>query len=251
METLDFAVRPADGVDATMCIKCGSVKPNAQFKRTLTPMQAASRGYTNDRPVWYHSMVCLSCKPIKHKSLQGMTTKEIKNLKAIGKIRQLDMDDALRLKKEKMSRNASRATKRRWVNARRPVWQPMIQEISAEIIALRQQGKHFQKVMPDTDDHEFFATYMTILLGLRQELKHRMATGKALDYLRWQDYLSFDQVDDLMLRWQGLVSSLPIAYTNRLRVPAFKVLMDTRERQAAPKVTLMNDDSADRLAQIG
>lgn len=251
METIDFAVRPAEGVDSTMCIKCGSVKPNAQFKRTLTPMQAASRGYTNDRPVWYHSMVCLSCKPIKHKSLQGMTTKEIKNLKAIGKIRPLDMDDALRRKKEKVSRTASRATKRRWVKARRPVWQPLIQEISAEIIAIRQQGKHFQKVMPDTHDHEFFATYMTMLLGLRQELKHRKATGMALTYLRWQDYLSFDQVDDLMLRWQGLVSSLPIAYTNRLRVPAFKVLMDTRERQVAPKVTLMNDDSADRLSQIG
>ena len=51
MEELDFVERPAEGVDATMCKRCGVVKPNQEFKRTLSKMQAHARGYANNELV--------------------------------------------------------------------------------------------------------------------------------------------------------------------------------------------------------
>lgn len=251
MEDLDFVERPAEGVDATMCKRCGVIKPNQEFKRTLSPMQAHARGYANHKPVWYVSSVCHKCKPYKKPTLQKLDGKGVKNLHAIGVIAKLTMDAELDRRKSRVSNRAQKQTAARWKAARKVAWQPLLQGVSDEIIHIRQQHKHIKRTMPEVDDHEFFDIYMPYLLSLRADFKHKRNHGKPLVYARWVDYIPHEVFEDLMSRWQGFIGNTSTAFTNRVRLPAFAQIMDTREKELAPPVTLMDSESRERLAQIG
>ena len=241
---------PAEGVDATMCKRCGVVKPNAEFKRTLSPMQAHARGYANNKPVWYVSRICYGCKPHKKKALQAMPRNTVKNLGAIGAIHQEVADLELLRRRSRVSTRGQKTTTKRWKEARKVAWQPLLQGLSDEVIHIRQQHKHVKRTMPEVDDHEFFDIYLPYLLSLRADFKHKRNHGKPLTYARWVDYIPHEVFEDLMSRWQGFVGNTPMSYTNKVRLPAFAQIMDTREKELAPPVTLMREDSKDRLSQI-
>ena len=250
MEELDFVERPAEGVDATMCKRCGVVKPNQEFKRTLSKMQAHARGYANNELVWYVSSICHACKPYKKPTLQAMPRKTVRNLGAIGAIHQEVADLELLRRRSRVSTRGQKTTTKRWKAARKVAWQPLLQGLSDEVIHIRQQHKHVKRTMPEVDDHEFFDIYLPYLLSLRADFKHKRNHGKPLTYARWVDYIPHEVFEDLMSRWQGFVGNTPMSYTNKVRLPAFAQIMDTREKELAPPVTLMREDSKDRLSQI-
>ena len=91
---------------------------------------------------------------------------------------------------------------------------------------------------------------MPYLLSLRADFKHKRNHGKPLTYARWVDYIPHEVFEDLLSRWQGFVGNTPVAYTNRVRLPAFAQIMDTRNKTPAPTVTLVDNATKERLNQI-
>ena len=250
MQDLDFIERPAEGDEATMCKRCGAVKPNAQFKRTLSPMQAHARGYANNKPVWYVSRICHACKPYKKPAIQNMGKRAIKNLHAIGAVAKLTMDAELDRRKSRVSTRGQATATKRWAQVRKGAWQPLMQELADEIVHIKQQHRHVKRTMPEVDDHEFFDIYLHYLLSMRADFKHKRSRAEPLTYARWVDYIPHEVFEDLMSRWQGFVGNTPMAYTNRVRLPAFAQIMDTRNKTPAPTVTLVDNATKERLNQI-
>lgn len=250
METPDYAERPAPGLDATLCTRCGHIKPNAQFKRIYTPLQARARGYKNDFDVEYLSSVCHACRPVKKLHLAKMSKRELKNAQGVGKLRALDVDFELAKRKQRYARKAAEKTSRRWDRAKRTLWQDITKPLSQEIVACKQQAGHIAKRWPDLNDRDFFAIYLEYLLHLRGQLRTHRLRRDTPEHTRWQDYITFEELTDFMDKWRWVVEQLPVAYVRRMRTPGFSEVTDTRDTQAAPKPSLQRADSLDRLAQI-
>lgn len=250
MHDLDYAERPAPGTDATLCVRCHHIKPNALFKRIYTPLQARQRGYSNNSDVAYLSSICHECKPLKKVVPSKMTARELKNAQGVGRLRAIDVEHELSKRRERYAQKAGEHTARRWNKARRLLWQDITKPLSQEIVACKQQAGHMAKRWPDVYDHDFYAIYMEYLLSLRARLKHLKLKREQPEHARWQAYISFDEFHDFMDRWGKLVAQLPVDYVSRMRLPGFKDVLDTRAEAHAPKLTLRREDATDRLSQI-
>lgn len=250
MHDLDYAERPASGVDATMCTRCRRVHPNAMFKRVYTPLQARRRGYSNHGDVTYLSSLCHECKPPKRVAPSKMTPRELKNAQGVGRLRAIDVEHELGKRRERYAQKTGARTARRWNKARHLLWQNITTPLSQEIVACKQQAGHMAKRWPDLYDHDFFAVYMEYLLSLRARLKHLKLQREQPEHTRWQAYIPFEEFHDFMDRWGKLVAQLPVGYVSRMRLPGFKDVLDTRAEAPAPKLTLRRADATDRLSQI-
>lgn len=222
MQTPEFIERPVDGIAAVMCKQCRAVKPEAKFKRAFTPKQAQARGYTNAFDVEYVSSICHDCKPPRRKPLHELPVKELKNMYALGRLNIFDLKDELQRRKDEKSRIGRESAYRRWQPKHEQLWQPIMDKLTAEIVAVGRQAATARS--KDIDDRGFFDDYLRELTLLRMELKHRRRiANKAPIFETWEAHFDDDRRRALSLRWKDLLKELAQtdywAWVDRARTP--------------------------------
>lgn len=207
MPSLDFVERPAPGVAAVMCARCRTIKPEKDFERKLTPLQARARGYMGAFDVAYISSICHTCKPVRRKPISELTAVELRNMHTHGKIRTYEYKDELQRRKESRSKLGREAVMRRWASKHDSMWQPIMENLRNEAVAVVHQHKRAQT--KGIDDGGFFDEYLRQLTLLRMELKHRRRIAiKPPLFTTWEAHFNDDTRRDLSLRWRNLMKDL-------------------------------------------
>lgn len=222
MQTPDFIERPADGVAAVMCKQCRAIKPEAQFKRAFTPKQAQARGYINAFDVEYISSICHDCKPVRRKPLHELSVKEVKNLYALGRLNIFALKEELQRRKNERIEIGRESARKRWDPKHNQLWQPIMDKITAEIVAVGRQAATAKA--KGINDKGFFDEYLRELDLLRMELKHRRRVAKKPPiFADWEAHFDDDRRLALTRRWHDfrkeLVDSAHWAWVTRARTP--------------------------------
>ena len=207
MPSLDFVERPAVGVAAAMCVRCRAVKPEKDFKRKLTPLQARARGYTGAFAVDYISSICHDCKPVRRKPLHELTRKDLGNLHSSGKLRAYQYEEEIERRKRSKSAAGREAVLRRWAAKYAFLWTPLMETLREEIMGVLHQQKYANaKGVPDGG---FFSDYLRQLKLLRMELKQRKNVAiKPPLFATWEAHFNDKTRFEMALRWRELLSHL-------------------------------------------
>ncbi len=203
-------------VPGKWCAKCRTVKPLSLFKRYLTAAEAKSHGYAGRHKVEIETASCKSCTPKRTKSIDKMTMPEINAKVELGEIHALTARITQEQRRAAYAREVSAGGKKRWANARAKLWEPIIEQLSAEI-----QDVQMQRSYARANKHAAVAGYCTdyldILKRVRSDLKLAKRRGvRDPEHKHWQLYLNDYEVNIVRAAWHDVSS---VRRTGGIRPP--------------------------------
>ena len=188
------------------CATCNTIKPIADFMRTLTHAQAKARGYSGMRRVQIESSQCKDCQR-KPRPPSKLPAGEIQHRVSIGALDPITAKNILakRHARAVIKRKVAGAVQaqRNWAKELGGVLRPMSAHIVGVDNWLRYQAR--KGTPPEAPSMVFMAEYLAQLRRERDRIKtDQLMNPGPPPHQAWQQYTPYETRLELWKKWDAL-----------------------------------------------
>ena len=188
------------------CSACNTIKPIAEFMRTLTHAQAKARGYSGMRRVEIESKLCKDCQP-KPRPVSALPAGEIKHRVGIGALDPITANHVLNKRRARAALKrkvfGAQQAQKKWDADLKAVLKPMSAHIESVDNWIRYQNK--KGIAPDAPSVVFMVGYLALLRRQREHIKYdHLMHPKPVTQTAWQQFTPFEERLELWKKWDEM-----------------------------------------------
>ena len=188
------------------CSTCNTIKPIAEFMRTLTHAQAKARGYSGMRRVQIESSQCKACQR-KPRPPSALPAGEIQHRVGIGAMDPITAQYILNKRRAraviKRKFAGAQQAQRKWARQLADLIKPMSAHITSVDNWLRYQAKTGNP--PDAPSMVFMAEYLAFLRKRREKIKYdQLMHPGPVTQTTWQQFTQYPERLELWKKWDAL-----------------------------------------------
>lgn len=188
------------------CSTCNTIKPIAEFMRTLTHAQAKARGYSGMRRVQIESSQCKACQR-KPRPTSALPAGEIQHRVSIGALDPITAQYVLNKRRAraviKRKFAGAQQAQKKWDAALRALIKPMSAHITSVDNWLRYQAK--KGIPSDAPSVVFMVEYLAFLRKERERVKYeQLMRPDKITQTTWQQFTPHETRVEIWKKWDAL-----------------------------------------------